>query len=66
MNKKIMSIFFLLIIVISIAVTYSYFSQSTTEKQYDSPIDINEDDIGNEIDNLFLEEDDEIEIGEMI
>ena len=61
-----MSIFFLLIIVISIAVTYSYFSQSTTEKQYDSPIDINEDDIGNEIDNLFLEEDDEIEIGEMI
>ncbi len=66
MNKKIMALFLLLIIFVSIAVTYNYFSQSTTEKQYDSPIDINEDDIGNEIDKIFLEEDDEIEIGEMI
>ncbi|MCK4332936.1 MAG: hypothetical protein KAV40_05090 [Thermoplasmatales archaeon] len=68
MDKKIISIFFLLIIFVSIAVTYSYFNQSITkEKQYDSSIEtIDEEDIVNEIDNIFIEEDDEIEIGEMI
>jgi len=67
MNKKIISIFLLLIIFVSITVMYSYFNQSTTEKQYENPVDtIDEDDIGNEIDNIFLEEDDEIEIGEMV
>jgi CHASE3 domain sensor protein len=68
MDKKIISIFFLLIIFVSIAVAYSYFNQSITkEKQYDGSIEtIDEEDIVNEIDNIFLEEDDEIEIGEMI
>ena len=68
MDKKIISIFFLLIIFISIAVTYIYFSDLTTEEtQYDGSIEtITEGDIANEIDNLLLEEDDEVEIGEMI
>jgi type II secretory pathway component PulC len=68
MDKKIISIFLLLIIFVSIAVTYSYFNQSITkEKQYDGSIEtIDEEDIVNEIDNIFLEEDDEIELGEMI
>lgn len=68
MDKKIISIFLLLIIFVSIAVTYSYFNlPATKEKQYDNSIEtIDEEDIVNEIDNIFLEEDDEIELGEMI
>ena len=68
MNKKIISIFLLLIIIIVIAVSYSFFNQPTTEeKQYEDFIGtINEEDLVNEIDNVFLDEDDEIEIGEMV
>ena len=68
MKKKIISIFFLLIIFVSIALGYSYLIKtSTDEKQYDSPIEtITEENVAEEIDNLFVEEDDEIEIGEMV
>lgn len=68
MNKKIISITFLLIILVSITLVYSfYYKTSTDEKQYDSPIEnIDENNISEEIDNTFLEEDDEIEIGEMV
>ena len=68
MNKKIISVFFLLIVFISVALTYVYLSQpAADEKKYDTPVeDIDDTDISNEIDNLFLGEDDEIEIGEMI
>ena len=67
MKKKIISIFFLLIIFVSIALVYSYLNKtSTDEKQYDSPIEtITEENVAEEIDNLFVEED-EIEIGEMV
>ena len=68
MNKKITSIIFLLIIFVSIALVYSYSNKtSTDEKQYDSPVEaITEENVAEEIDNSFIEEDDEIEIGEMV
>ncbi len=68
MDKKLISIFFLFIILVSVMVMYSYFNQSTTEeKQYDGSTEtINDEDIVNEIDEIFLGEDDEIEIGEMV
>ena len=68
MNKKIASIIFLFIIIISVFVAYIYFNQSNTnEDQYSGNVEtISDDDISNEIDDIFLEEDEEIEIGEMI
>jgi peptidoglycan hydrolase CwlO-like protein len=68
MNKKIISIFFLLIIMVSMVFAYSYFTQPTIEeKQYDYSMDsINDKDISNEIDNLLIDENYEVEIGEMI
>lgn len=67
MNKKIISIFFLLIIFISITLAYSYYTSYNNEKQYDTPIQtISENNISEEIDETFIEEDDEIEIGEMV
>jgi type II secretory pathway component PulC len=68
MNKKIISIFFLLIIFASIALAYNYFSQESTEEtQYDSTDkNVNDSDVADEIDDSFVEEDDEVEIGEMV
>lgn len=68
MNKKIISITFLLIIVVSVAIAYNYYNATdTSEKQYDSPVEtIDDNNVSEEIDNTFLEEDDEIEIGEMV
>jgi CHASE3 domain sensor protein len=68
MNKKIVSIFFLLIILTSIAFAYSYFNQKNTEEnQYDSSAKlVNDADVASEIDDIFLEEDAEVEIGEMV
>ena len=68
MNKKIILIFFLLVIMVSIVFTYSYFKQSTTEeKTYEYPLDsVDVKDISDEIDNLLIDEDYEVEIGEMV
>jgi len=68
MNKKIVSILFLSIVLVSLALTYSYFNQPSTEEQkYDSSTeDINNENVADEIDNTFIEEDAEIEIGEMV
>jgi len=68
MNKKIISIIFLLILMVSIASAYIYFTQKQTqEKQYDgSSKTVDDDDLANEIDNMFIEEDDEVEIGEIV
>jgi CHASE3 domain sensor protein len=68
MNKKIIPIFFLLIILASIAFAYSYFNQkSTEENQYSSsPETVYDSDVTSEIDDTFMEEDDEVEIGEMV
>lgn len=68
MNKKIISLFFLLILMVSIAFTYIYFNQiGSEEKQYDSSSKtISDDDVANEIDDMFIDEEDELEIGEMV
>ena len=70
MDKKIISIFFLLIIVIAATVTYVAYNQIyPEEKQQDytpTDNDVTAEDIYDEIDDAFLLEDDEIEIGEMV
>jgi len=68
MNKKIVSIVFLLIVMVSITITYVYFNQKEAdEKKYDdSGKTVNDQDLANEIDDMFIEEDDEIEIGEIV
>ncbi len=68
MNKKISSIFFLLIIFVSITLAYVYFTQPAADEQnYSGSVeDVDDDQLSDEIDDTFLEEDDEIEIGEMV
>ena len=70
MDKKIISIYFLLIIVIAVTITYTAINQSSLEKQQDyvpdDSGDVTNEDIFDEIDDLFISEDDEIEIGEMV
>lgn len=68
MNKKIISIVFLLILMVSITITYVYFNQKQTEEtQYNgSGNTVNDEDVANEIDDMFIEEDEEIEIGDIV
>ena len=68
MNKKIITILSLLIMLISITLVYSYYNSTGDEvKQYNLSNDsIDENNISDEINNLFIEENDEIEIGDMI
>jgi hypothetical protein len=68
MNKKIISILFLLIVLISITFVYSYYNNIGDDvKHYNLPDEIiDENIITEEIDNLFIEENDEIEIGDMV
>jgi hypothetical protein len=68
MKKKIILVFFFLIIMVAITFAYSYFTQSTTEEEhYDYPMgSVHDSDIFDEIDNLLIDEDYEVEIGEMI
>ena len=53
---------------VSAVFAYSYFTQPTTEeKPYDNSINsVNNKDISNEIDNSLIDEDYEVEIGEMV
>jgi hypothetical protein len=53
---------------VSIVFAYSYFKQQTTEeKPYDYSLDsVDDEDISDEIDNLLIDENYEIEIGEMV
>jgi len=68
MNKKIILIFFLLIIMVTITLAYTHITQpATEEKTYDYSIDsVNDKEISDEIDNLLIDEDYEVEIGEMV
>lgn len=69
MNKKIISIFFLLIVLVSIVFAYSYYTQITTEEkpyEYSSMDSFDDNDISEEIDKLLIDEDYEVEIGEMV
>ena len=66
MNKKIIALFFVLIIIIS---SFLIFNSLTDDSEYDidgETEDYTTDDFMDEIDEGLLGEDDEIEIGEMV
>ncbi len=70
MDKKIISICFLLIIVTAVTVAYVASNQPSlveNQKNYvPADGDLTDEDIFDEIDDSFIPEDDEIEIGEMV
>jgi hypothetical protein len=68
MNKKIILIFFILVILFIVTVIYGYYTRlSTEEERYTNPVGaINDDDVSEEIDDVFIDEEDEIEIGDMV
>ena len=70
MDKKIMSLCFLLLIVMAVTVTYVAFNQPSSGENQQSyiPTDgaVTDEDIIDEIGDSFIPEDDEIEIGEMV
>ena len=69
MDKKILSISLILVIVVSTTVLYVALKEPAYEEDHqdislgESPTN---EDISNEIDDIFLSENDEIDIGEMI
>jgi CHASE3 domain sensor protein len=67
-NKKILSLLFLLIVLLSMTVSYAYFNQPTTQDnhQINTGNDINLDTLTSEIDSTLLDENQGIEIGDMI
>ncbi|MCX6671899.1 MAG: hypothetical protein NTX92_08275 [Euryarchaeota archaeon] len=67
MNKKIISLLFLLIILVSVTITYAFTIQSTTENKYQTTgSTIDENTLTSEIDTPFLDENASVDIGEMI
>lgn len=70
MDKKIISLCFLLIIVIAVTVTYITSDQLSSEEDQQNYVpaydDVADEDINDEINDIFISEDDEIEIGEMV
>jgi len=68
MNKKIVLLLFLLILMVSITITYVFLNQKTNEEnQYNtSDKTVNAEDVSSEIDDMFIEENNEIEIGDII
>ena len=70
MDKKIISLCFLLIIVIAVTVTYIVSNQLSSEEDQQNYVpaydDVADEDINDEINDIFISEDDEIEIGEMV
>jgi hypothetical protein len=68
MNKKFISLLVLLILLVSVTISYAFFSHPMTSdnNQTDMGGDINPDSLTAEIDSTFLDEDQGIEIGEMV
>lgn len=68
MNKRILFLFFLLLVVISIAVSYGVLNQLGSQdfSSDDSSGMVTDADVAEEIDSIFLDEEGEIEIGEMV
>jgi hypothetical protein len=68
MNKKIISLLFLLILLMSVTVSYAYFNQpSTTDNhQTDTNGVIGDATVSSEIDATLLDESQGVEIGDMI
>jgi len=64
-----MTLFFLLMLVLAMTATYIALNQAPLEEQdhtYDGSSPVTNDEISDEIDDIFIDEDKEIEIGEMI
>jgi len=68
MNKKTISLAFLLILLVSVTISYAIVTQQTPENNIPSDNTGNVDDntLASEIDASLLDENQEIEIGEMI
>ncbi len=69
MNKKIISTFVLLLILISATLVFVMFNQPESDdrsEDYTPTDDVTDDDISNEIDEYFISEDDDLDIGDMI
>lgn len=70
MDKKIISLCFLLIIVIAVTVTYIASDQFSSEENQQNYVpaydDVADEGINDEINDIFISEDDEVEIGEMV
>jgi len=68
MNKKILSLLFLLILLVSVTLSYAFFVQQAPSDGHQTGLegDIDDDTFTSEVDSLFLDEDEEIEIGEMV
>jgi len=68
MNKKNFVVLFLLLIVVSATVSYRVLNQPVTQnnQSYGSSGIITQDDMAGEINNIFINETQEIEIGEMV
>jgi peptidoglycan hydrolase CwlO-like protein len=68
MNKKILAVLFLLLIVVSVTVSYRVLNQPVTQNNQSngSSGTVTQDDMSGEINNIFINETQEIEIGEMV
>lgn len=66
MDKKIIALFFGLIIIISSVLVFSFLTESSDDVSDGDSEDYTNDDLMDEIDEGLLGEDDEIEIGEMV
>ena len=66
MDKKIVALFFGLIVIISSALVFGFLMDSSEDVGDGETEDYTTDDIIDEIDDGLLGEDDEIEIGEMV
>jgi uncharacterized protein (UPF0333 family) len=68
MNKKIISLLFLLIILVSVTISYAYFSQPSTNNsdQTRAGADVAGSTVSSEMDSTLLDENTGVEIGDMI
>ena len=68
MNKKILSVLFLLLIVVSATVSYRILNQPVAQNNQSKGLSgtITQDEMAGEINNIFINETQEIEIGEMV
>ena len=67
MSKKIISLVVLLVLLLSMAATYIVINQKATEKENGLPEPkVSDDEINNEVNNAFLNENSEVNIGEMV
>lgn len=68
MNKKILAVLFLLLIVVSATVSYRVLNQPVAQNNQSNGSSgiITQDDMSGEINNIFINETQEIEIGEMV